>query len=115
VINFHRAIGPEAKLRHLQRLRDHWVNGVKDLPGIEILQPSPAPRYGAVAAFRLPRARDWNGALDMQRRMLARDRLLVVAKRGLQSGPAMRVTPALFTTVSELDRLVTAIREEARP
>ena len=113
-INFHRAIGPEAKLRHLQRLRDHWINGVKDVPGIEILQPSPAPRYGAVAAFRLPQARDWEGAQEMQRRMLARDRLMVVAKRGLNSGPAMRVTPALFTKIAELDRLVAAIREEAR-
>lgn len=113
-ITFHRAIGPEAKLRHLQRLRDRWITGVEDVPGIEILQPSPAPRYGAVAAFRLPRARDWESAQEMQKRMLVRHRLMVVAKRGLDSGPAMRVTPALFTRIGELDRLVAAIREEAR-
>lgn len=30
-LDFHQAISPEAKLRHLQRLRDHWVNGIRDV------------------------------------------------------------------------------------
>lgn len=112
-IAFHRALGPQAKLRHLQRLRDHWVAAVRDVSGIEILQPEGVERYGAIAAFRLPSIRTWQGAQAMQARLLARDRLLVVAKRGLASGPAMRVTPALFTTRAELDRLVAAVARES--
>jgi selenocysteine lyase/cysteine desulfurase len=38
--------------------------------------------------------------------------LLVVAKGGLDSGALLRVTPGLFNTTAELDRLVAAITAE---
>lgn len=113
-LDFHRRIGGEAKLRHLQRLRDHWVTAVRDIPDLEILQPDPPLTYGAISAFRLAQTRSWEGALAMQATLLAEHRLMVVAKRGLGSGPAMRVTPGLFNTAAELNQLVEAIRITSR-
>ncbi len=38
--------------------------------------------------------------------------VLVVAKGGLAAGPGLRVTPALFNTATEVDRMIAAIRAE---
>jgi len=47
-----------------------------------------------------------------QQWFIEKHRILVVAKQGLASGPVMRVTPSLFNTNNELERLVVAIRSE---
>lgn len=67
---------------------------------------------GAIGAFRLPGQRSWAQAQAAQQRFIERHRLLVVAKRGLASGPVLRVTPALFNTADEIDRLIQAVVAE---
>lgn len=106
------AIGPGAKHRHLVRLRDYWVERVRDVPGLEIMLPDEPGRYGAVTGFRLPGMNGPDDAKKAAGLFLDKYRLLVVAKAGLASGPVLRVTPALFNTSAELDRLVAAIRAE---
>ncbi|MBD8546770.1 hypothetical protein [Sphingomonas sp. CFBP 8760] len=65
-----------------------------------------------IDAFRLPGQKSWDQARAAQQSFLAKHQFLVVAKKGLASGPVLRVTPALFNTSSELDRLVDAIWAE---
>lgn len=113
-IQVHRRIGGERKLRHLQALRDYWMDRVRDVPGVTFQLPRHGVPYGAISSFRLPNVRSWEAAKALQARYIKRHRLLVVAKNGLASGPVMRVTPSLFNTTAELDRLVEAIRAEAR-
>ena len=108
----HQALDPRRKLEHLIALRDRWVGQVRDVPGLTIVQPDEPGRYAAIGAFRLPGQRDWAQAQAAQKRFLDRHRMLVVAKQGLASGPVLRVTPAIFTTTDELDRLAAAIRAE---
>jgi selenocysteine lyase/cysteine desulfurase len=105
-------IGIDRKFAHLRALRDYWVERVRDVPGVEIMLPVEAGNYGAISAFRLRGLQTMEQARATQARFLAQHRVLVVAKSGLASGPVMRVTPALFNTTAELDRLVTAIRTE---
>jgi selenocysteine lyase/cysteine desulfurase len=111
-IAVHDAIGGEAKYRHLLKLRDYWVDRVRDVKGLEILLPQEAGRYGAVTGFRLPGMTGPDDAKKAAKLFLDKYRLLVVAKAGLASGPVLRVTPALFNNSAELDRLVAAIRAE---
>ena len=111
-IAVHEAIGGEAKYRHLVKLRDYWVDRVRDIAGLEILLPQEAGRYGAVTGFRLPGMRGPDDAKTAAKLFLEKYRLLVVAKAGLASGPVLRITPALFNSSTELDRLVAAIRAE---
>ncbi|WHO41227.1 aminotransferase class V-fold PLP-dependent enzyme [Sphingobium sp. AP49] len=108
------AIGLDAKYRHLVRLRDYWVEGVRDIAGLEIMLPQETGRFGAVTGFRLPGMKGPDDAKVAAKLFLDKYRLLLVAKAGLASGPVLRVTPALFNDSSELDRLVTAIRAERR-
>lgn len=111
-IGIHQAIGPDRKLAHLRGLRDYWIERVRDIAGLQILLPQTGPHHGATAAFRLPGMGDLAATRRAQKRLLDRHRLLVVAKPGLASGPVLRVTPALFNTTGELDRLVDAIHAE---
>ena len=106
------AIDLEAKHRHLLRLRDYWVERVRDVPGLEIMLPDEPGSYGAVSAFRLPGMTGPDDAKKAAKLFLDKYRLLVVAKAGLASGPVLRVTPALFNSSAELDRLVAAIIAE---
>lgn len=112
-IDLHHRIGPERKLAHLTSLSDYWMDRVRDVAGLEIMVPEEPGCYAAISAFRPARVRSWEDAQRFQARLLQKHRLLVVAKRGLASGPVMRVTPALFSTTAELDALVRAIRIEA--
>ena len=112
-IAFHDRIGGLRKQRHLQALRNHWVAQVRDIRGLEILTPDDPARHGAVTSFRLPKMRDYREAQRMARVLLEKHHILTVARRGLDRGAVVRVTPTLYNTPAELDRLVTALRAES--
>lgn len=107
-------IGMERKFAHLRSLRNYWVDRARDVPGVELMLPHEADNYGAISAFRLAGLRTMAQAREAQVRFVTKHGVLVVAKSGLASGPVMRVTPALFNTTAELDRLVVAIQAERK-
>jgi selenocysteine lyase/cysteine desulfurase len=111
-IAFHHRVGGRRKQQHLQSLRNYWVERVRDIKGMEILTPDEPTRYGAVTSFRLPTMKDYAQAQKMQTVLLEKHRILTVARRGIEKGAAVRVTPTLYNTREELDRLVAALRAE---
>jgi selenocysteine lyase/cysteine desulfurase len=86
---------------------------VRDIKGLEILTPNDPARYGAVTSFRLPAMKNYEAAQRMSRILLEKHRILTVARRGIAAGSAVRVTPTLYNTREELDRLVAALRVES--
>ena len=106
------SIGIARKFAHLRALRDYWYTRVADIKGVELLLPNEKDNYGAISAFRLPGMKTNADAKRAQAQFVGRHKLLVVAKSGLDSGPGLRVTPSLFNTTAELDRLVEAIAAE---
>ncbi len=108
----HRAYGPERKLTHLTRMRARWVDGVRAIPGLTIAHSEEPDRVAVIGAFRLPGQRTWADAQGAQTVLLDKHRVLVVAKQGLASGPVLRVTPSLFNTDGEIDRLIHAVTAE---
>lgn len=107
-------IGLGRKFGHLRALRDHWVSRAREVSGVELMLPVEPDNYGAISAFRFPGMHTLEQARAAQARLVGKHKLLVMAKAGLKSGPVLRVTPALFSTSEELDRLVTAIAAERR-
>jgi selenocysteine lyase/cysteine desulfurase len=93
-------------------LRDHWYERAGDIKGVQLMLPHELDNYGAISAFRLPGMKTSDDARRVQSLFIEKHKLLVVAKAGLESGALLRVTPALFNSGQELDRLVTAIRTE---
>jgi selenocysteine lyase/cysteine desulfurase len=113
-IAFHQRLGGRRKQEHLQALRNYWVERVRDIKGLEILTPDDPARYGAVTSFRLPAMKDYAAAQRMAKTLLDKHQILTVARRGIANGSAVRVTPTLYNTRAELDRLVSALRAESR-
>lgn len=111
-IEVQNSIGLQRKFAHLRALRDHWYGRAGEIKGIELMLPPEKDNYGAISAFRLPGMKTIEDTKRAQTQFLGKHKLLVVAKAGLASGPLLRVTPALFNTTQELDRLVTAIQTE---
>lgn len=110
---FHNRIGGARKQQHLRALRDYWVTRVRDIKGMQILTPEEPARYGAVTSFRLPAMTDYGAAQRLSKILLDKHRILTVARRGIAGGAAIRVTPTLYNTHEELDRLVAALRVES--
>lgn len=108
----HHALGPAQKLARLIDKRRYWAERLRDVPGLTIAHPEEADRCAVIGAFRLAGQHSWDQARAAQKRVLDKHRVLIVAKQGLASGPVLRVSPALFNTDDELDRLCRAIEAE---
>lgn len=113
-IAFHNRIGGSRKQQHLQALRNYWVERVREIKDMQILTPDDPARHGAVTSFRLPAMADYATAQQMAKILLEKHKILTVARRGISRGSVVRVTPTLYNTHAELDRLVSALRIESR-
>jgi len=111
-IALHNQLTVERKRARLQYLRNYWVSRVREIDGIEILTPDDPERYGAITSFRLKGMRSFAQAKKVQDIFLAKYGVLTVARKGISRGAAVRVTPALYNTTAELERLVRAITQE---
>ena len=107
-LDFHESIGirrKEARLRYLQR---YWTDRVRDHPRITLNTPSDPARSCAIANVGVAGLEP----AALARVLLERYRVWTVAidSAGVRGA---RVTPQLFTTTTELDTLVRALRELA--
>ena len=106
---FQDALGGVArKQARLQHLRDSWVNRVRSAR-VQVLTPEDPSLYGSVTSFRIAGL----SADAVQRALLDDHRILTVARTGIAGGDAVRVTPALYNTEGDMDRLVEAIQKMA--
>lgn len=111
-VAFYRAVGPAAKETHLRSLRDRWVSRVRGLDGVQILTPDDPALSCAITSFRLRGMHTEADARRVQQALLTRHRILTVVRTGIAGGPAIRVTPGLFTLPSEVDALVSAFEAD---
>ncbi len=113
-LDFHVAVGPANKAARLRYLRDRWVNAVRGTPGVDILTPDDRGLVGGITSFRL------NGGTssDHNQRIVEtlRDRygIFTARRTGLARGDCIRVTPAIYNSPEDVDRLAAAINELAR-
>lgn len=110
-LDFHDGIGAAAKQARLQALRDRWVRPARELAKVEILTPDDLRCYGAITAFRLRGEASHDANVALAKRLLDEHRIFTVHRDGLASGSCVRVTPALATTMEEVDRFVEALRK----
>ena len=113
-VAFYRAVGSAAKENYLRSLRGMWVDRARAIAGVEILTPEDPARSCAITSFRLSGMHTEADARRVQQRLLEKHRILTVVRTGIAAGPAIRVTPGLFTLPSELDALVQALEAEHR-
>lgn len=111
-VDFHFAVGAAAKEKHMRALRDRWVQSVRDLRNVEICVPDEPERYCTITSFRLKGMRTGADALRVQKRLFDKYRVHTVWRKGIAKGPAIRVTPGLYSTQADVDALTAALRAE---
>jgi len=112
-MDFHDAVGGAHKAARIRYLRDRWVKAVRGTPGIEIMTPDDQDLVAGITSFRLNDRRSAAENRAIADELLERHRIFVVARSGLAKGDCVRVTPALYNTPDDCDRLAEALRETA--
>ncbi|MEV1248770.1 aminotransferase class V-fold PLP-dependent enzyme [Nonomuraea sp. NPDC049750] len=113
-LDFHDTLGAKVKQARLRFLRDRWVRQLRDLPTVQILTPDEPDMYGAITAMRLRRRTSEADNQAIADELMTRHRIFTIARTGITGGAAVRVTPALFTSADDVDRLAAALRDIAR-
>jgi len=109
-LQLHQRIGASAKQARLRSLRDHWVQQVRGLPGLEILTPDEPGMAAGITSLRF----SGRGSAAENQAIVAALReqhgVFTVWRNGPARGDVVRVTPAIYTSRAELDRLVAGLR-----
>ncbi len=109
-LDFQKTIPVDAKFARLQYLRDRWVRPLRGLTGLEIMVPDDPRLYGAITSFRIAGQITAAQNAAIVETLFKRFNIMTVQRSGLAAGDCIRVTPSLFTTPAEVDRLVPALR-----
>lgn len=115
-LDLHNLIGTARKQQRIHRLKAYWMDGVKDVEGIRF-HTSADPRHScAIACFSL----EGRKASTVADALFDRWKIHAISierdGRPGEEAPIhhIRVTPHVYTTFQELDRLVEAIRQIAK-
>lgn len=108
-LDFHESIGIEAKSVRLRFLRDRWAIPARRIAGVDVLTPDDPRMVGALTAFRLKGngTREFN--LGLTRTLHDEFGIFTFQRTGIAKGDCVRVTPALYNTPADADRLVAAL------
>jgi selenocysteine lyase/cysteine desulfurase len=104
-INFHNGIGPKRKEERIRYLKNYWATQVKDLPRVK-LHTSLDPRYScAICGVSI----DGMTPSELDQALFNRYKIHTV---GIvwENISCVRVTPHVYTSLADLDKLVRAIR-----
>jgi len=105
-LDFHNAIGSKRKEERLRYLKNYWTNQVKDLPGVHI-HTSFKPEFACVIGlFSI----DGYTPAEIDSYLFDKHKIHTV---GIvwENISGVRVTPNVYTTTKDLDKLVEAIHE----
>ena len=112
-LDFNDAVGAPHKAARVRYLRNRWVGAVRGTPGIDILTPDDPGLVAAITSFRLGGRTGTAENQAIAQELLERYGIFTVWRTGLARGDCVRVTPALYNTPDDVDRLVTALKEMA--
>jgi selenocysteine lyase/cysteine desulfurase len=113
-LDFHQRIGVHAKEARLRHLRDRWAEQVRGLPGIEVLTPADPRMTCALTSFRMTGRTSMGDNRAVAKQLLDRFGIFTVERDGPARGACVRVTPGIFTSIDDVDKLVVALRALSR-
>lgn len=107
-VNFQNAIGNKRKQERIHYLKKYWAEKVKEVPGVK-LSTSLNPKYScAICGVSIDDVKP----VDLSNELFDKYKIHTV---GIvwENVSCVRVTPHVYTTLPDLDKLVTAITEIA--
>lgn len=110
-IDYYQALGPEKKEERLRYLQQYWTAKVRNVPGIVVNTPADPARACGIANVGVKSVKP----ADLAARLLQQYKIYTVAIDMADAGvQGCRITPNVFTTPEELDKLVSALMEIAK-
>lgn len=103
-IEFHKAIGAQRKENRLRYLKEYWLRRTEGLKGLVSNTPKDPARSCAIANFAI----EGMTPNELAASLLEEHQIFTVAINSKEVN-GVRVTPHLYTSLEELDQLVTAI------
>jgi selenocysteine lyase/cysteine desulfurase len=105
-VDFYQNIGPERKEARLRYLQNYWTNKVRPMEHAVLYTPTDPARSCAIANVGIKGMKP----ADLAKTLLEKYKIYTVAidSAGVQG---CRITPNVFTTADELDKLVAALGE----
>jgi selenocysteine lyase/cysteine desulfurase len=100
---FHRMMGIEKISKRLHYLKSIWVNAVKDLPNVEVV--TPVHLSGAIASFRIKN----KTSAEVADYLFNQHKIFTVARQLGKQG-CVRVTPGIYNTVADVEKLAEVIK-----
>jgi len=107
-VDFHLAIGSRRKLERLRLLKSYWTEKVKNVPGIHFSTTMQPARSCAICTFSL----QGMTVSDLEIRLLEKYKIHT-SPIVYENINGVRITPNVYTSFDELDRLVSGIHEIA--
>jgi selenocysteine lyase/cysteine desulfurase len=108
-IDFHKKIGGARKEARLRYLKDYWCNKIKDMPKVKIYT-SMLPQFACgLATFQVM---GW--PIHAMSEKLFDDKMVVTAITDYHDVNGIRISPNVFTSLEELDKLVQCVDEMAK-
>ncbi|MET4138290.1 isopenicillin-N epimerase [Pedobacter sp. UYP1] len=101
---FQQQIAPAVKQNYLHGLKKTWIDGVQHLSAVEVLTPVSPEWSCAIGAFRM-RNMDAKKVVDQ---LWTAHKILGVV-RNLKGGDCIRITPQIYNTTADSERLVKAL------
>ena len=109
-LDFQDAIGVERKAARVRYLRDLWVADARQIDGIDILTPDDDELVGAITSFRLHGRGGRDENRELANTLQDEFGVFTVARSGVAGGDCVRVTPTLYNSPEDTERLVDALR-----
>lgn len=108
-LEFHRLLGSERKEARLRFLREYWMKGLSDIPGI-ILNTSRKPEYACgLGNFAV----EGIEPEEIQRQLFDRYNIYTISVKW-ENINGIRITPGVYTSAENLDLFIGAVHEIAK-
>ncbi|MBB6271226.1 selenocysteine lyase/cysteine desulfurase [Pedobacter cryoconitis] len=103
-MTFQQKIAPAVKQNYLHELKKNWISGVQNLSAVEVLTPIDPQWSCGIGAFRMKNM-DAKRVVDK----LWADHQILSVVRNLKGGDCIRITPQIYSTVADTERLIRAM------
>ena len=107
-IDFHWMIGSERKFKRLHYLKNYWAEQIQDIPNVQLLTSLHPDFGGAIALIAIDGQKPEKTAQLLQRKYK-----IHTTSSKTDNIYGVRITPNIYTSLRDLDRLVVAIQEIA--
>ena len=108
-LDFQASIGGPAREARLRALRDHWAEGLRDLDGLQVLTPADPRLHVGITSFRVRGRTSVEDNIAVARALLDDHRIFAVHRAGVAAGACVRITPALFNSMADMEALRRAL------